>query len=111
MTRSGLFPGPAEPRLPVTTMDLLNMALQKQHLGAWARRLGLSEEALRTARSRGRLSPMIAGALAEDLEQDPAKWIVIAALETERESACRTRMIQRFANAKHWPCPHRPPEP
>lgn len=107
MTRSGLFPGPAEPRLPVTTMDLLNMALQKDHLGAWARRLGMSDEALRTARSRGGLSPMVAGALAKDLGQDPAKWIVIAALETARESACRTRMIQHFAGTDYWPRLHR----
>jgi hypothetical protein len=91
-----------------TTMDLLNMALKTDNLRAWARRLELSEEALRTARSRGRLSPMIAGALAEDLHQDPARWIVIAALETERESACKTRMIRRFAAGAPWPCPHEP---
>ncbi|VTU22059.1 hypothetical protein [Variovorax sp. RA8] len=85
-----------------TTMDLLDKALEQDNLRAWALRLGLSEEALRTARSRGRLSPVIAGALAEDLHLDPAQWIVIAALETERDSACKTRMVQRFR--KSWPC-------
>jgi hypothetical protein len=85
-----------------TTMDLLDKALEQDNLRAWALRLGLSEEALRTARSRGRLSPVIAGALAEDLHLDPAQWIIIAVLETERDSACKTRMVQRFK--KSWPC-------
>ena len=94
---------------PPTTMDLLRMALQKDNLRVWALRLGLSEEALRTARSRGRLSPVIAGALAEDLQLDPAQWIIIAALETERESACKARMIQRFR--KSWPSLREPRDP
>lgn len=95
-------------RRSITTMDLLKMALEKDNLRVWARKLGLSEEALRTARSRGRLSPVIAGALAEDLQQDPAQWIVIAALETERESACKTRMVQRFSATESWPCVREP---
>lgn len=95
-------------RRAITTMDLLKMALEKDNLRVWARKLGLSEEALRTARSRGRLSPVIAGALAEDLQQDPAQWIVIAALETERESACKTRMVQRFSGTESWPCVREP---
>jgi hypothetical protein len=99
-----IFNQPDGPSRASTTMELLNMALKKDNLRAWARRLGLSEEALRTARSRGRLSPMIAGALAEDLQQGPAKWIVIAALETERESACKKRMVQRFATIATCTC-------
>lgn len=100
---TSIFNQPEPTRRATTTMDLLNLALEKDNLRTWARRLGLSEEALRTARFRGRLSPSIAGALAEDLQQDPAKWIVIAALETERESACKTRMVRRFTVAESWP--------
>ena len=84
-----------------STMDLLDLALQQANLGVWARRLGLSAEALRTARTRGRLSPVLAGCLAEELQQDPAKWMVIAALETERHSACKLRMVERFGRL--WP--------
>ena len=75
------------------------MALEKDSLRGWARKLELSEEALRTARFRGRLSPVLAGCIAEDLQQDAAMWIVIAALETERDTACKSRMIQRFRKA------------
>lgn len=103
-----IFNQPVVSPRTTTTMDLLKMALEKDNLRVWARKLGLSEEALRTARSRGRLSPVIAGALAEDLQQDPAKWIVIAALETERESACKTRMVQRFSATESWPFLHEP---
>jgi hypothetical protein len=83
-------------RLP-STMDLLNLALETDTLVGWAHRLGLSSEALRTSRHRGRLAPLIAGALAEALQLDPAKWIVISALESEHKSACRTRMIKYFS--------------
>lgn len=81
---------------PSTTLDLLNLAAQQANLGGWAERLGLSTQALRTARSRGRVAPAIAGALAEELGQDPAHWIVVAALETEKPSACKVRMLKRF---------------
>jgi hypothetical protein len=79
-----------------STMALLRLALASAGLVAWARRLGLSEQALRTARSRGRLSPAIAGALALEMHEDPGVWMVVAALETERESACKTRMQRHF---------------
>ncbi|MBT2324777.1 hypothetical protein J7E62_20785 [Variovorax paradoxus] len=80
-------------------MDLLELALESTNLRALSLALGLSEEALRTARSRRRLSPLLAGSLAEELGQDPVKWIVIAVLENERESVSRTRMLRHF---KKW---------
>ena len=98
---TSVFDSTAWPDGVPSTMDLLDMALEKDNLGAWARRLDLSAEALRTARSRGRLSPVLAGCLAEELQQDPAKWMVIAALETERHSACKRRMVERFRRI--WP--------
>lgn len=79
-----------------TTMELLDAALKKKNSTEWAIQLKLSGNALRTAKHRGNLSPAIAGALAEELGEDPQKWIVIAALESERESACKTRMVKKF---------------
>ncbi|WP_368921469.1 hypothetical protein [Comamonas aquatica] len=79
-----------------TTLELLNAALKVKNASAWAAQLKLSENALRTAKHRGNLSPAIAGALAEELGEDPQKWIVIAALESERESACKSRMVRKF---------------
>jgi hypothetical protein len=96
---------------PATTMDLLSLALERGNVRTWARRLGLSEEALRTARFRGRLSPSVAGALAEELKQDPAKWIVIAALEGDRESACKARMVHRFSAERFLASPGEPRAP
>jgi hypothetical protein len=90
-------PARSRKRQAPSTMDLLNLALETDTLVAWTHRLGLSLEALRTARHRGRLSPVVAGALAEALQQDPAKWMVISALESAHESACRTRMIKYFS--------------
>jgi hypothetical protein len=80
-------------------MDLLALALRKDSLRGWARRLEVSEEALLIAYSRGRLAPVLAGCIAEDLQLDAAMWIVIAALETQRDTACKSRMVQRFSKA------------
>ncbi|WP_313605798.1 hypothetical protein [Comamonas jiangduensis] len=79
-----------------TTLELLNAALKIKNSSAWAAQLSLSENALRTAKHRGNLSPAIAGALAEELGEPVEKWIVIAALESERESACKSRMVRKF---------------
>lgn len=79
-----------------TTLELLNAALKIKSSSAWAAQLSLSENALRTAKHRGNLSPAIAGALAEELGEPVEKWIVIAALESERDSACKSRMVRKF---------------
>ncbi len=79
-----------------TTMNLLDTALEMETISNWTRKLGLSRQALYTARDRGHLSPAIAGALADEIGQDPKEWIVIAALESERESACKDRMIKKI---------------
>lgn len=81
-----------------TTMNLLETALQTQPAPFWTEKLKLSRTTLNTAKSRGHLSPAIAGALAEELGQDVKNWIVVAALESERESACKKRMIKRLTS-------------
>lgn len=79
-----------------TTLDLLDAALKTKNAREWAEKLRLSPNALRTAKHRGNLSPAIAGAIAEELGEPVEKWIVIAALESERESACKSRMVRKF---------------
>lgn len=78
------------------TLDLLDRALSVASVWEWNKRLGLSEQALYSSRRRGNLSPAIAGALAEQMGEDVDRWIVIAALEGERDSACRDRMLERY---------------
>ncbi|MDO8652083.1 MAG: hypothetical protein Q7R66_07830 [Undibacterium sp.] len=81
-----------------STMNLLGHAIEIKGLSEWAATLGLSKRALYTAKDRGHLSPAIAGALAEELGQDVKNWIVVAALESERESACKNRMLKRITS-------------
>jgi len=78
------------------SMNLLDEALTIAKFPEWTKRLGLSGQALYNARDRGHLSPAIAGALAEELGKNPNEWIVIAAMESERDSACKTRMLKRL---------------
>lgn len=82
-----------------TTMNLLQRALKiDDNMAAWTKRLGLSKQALYNAENRQHLSPAIAGALADEIGEDPTPWIVVAALESERDSACKTRMLKRVAS-------------
>lgn len=78
------------------TMNLLDAALSMQPAPYWHERLKLSRNALHTAKTRGHLSPAIAGALAEELGENVNQWIVIAALESERDSSCKQRMLKRI---------------
>ena len=50
-----------------STADLLKKALSKEEMPYWTKKLGLARQTLHTAKVRGRLSPAIAGALAEEL--------------------------------------------
>lgn len=83
-----------------TTMQLLDAAAQQKDLAAWADDLGLTKRSLYTAKYREHLSPAVAGALAEKLGEDVDRWIVIAALESEKDSACKTRMLRRYRREK-----------
>lgn len=82
-----------------TTMHLLEKALAQHPAPYWTKKLNLARTTLATAKVREHLSPAIAGALAEELGEEADKWIVIAALESERDSACKSRMMRRFLGA------------
>lgn len=79
-----------------TTMDLLKKALEIEPAPFWHNELKLSRNALHNAKLRGHISPAIAGALAEKLGENVDRWIVIAALESEKASACKDRMLSRM---------------
>lgn len=69
-----------------TTMDLLDKANDRIPSDAeYARRLGISRTTFAVSRIRGRLSPVVAGALAMEIGEDPEHWIAVAALEAAPE--------------------------
>ena len=80
-----------------TTMNLLTRALDEHPAPYWHKELDLSRNALHTAKERGNLSPAIAYALAEKMGENAEIWALIAAAESERESACKARMQKRLA--------------
>lgn len=79
-----------------STIELLEKALSSQPAPYWTKRLNLARNTLGTSKVRGHLSPAIAGALAEEMGEDAQKWMVIAALESEKDSACKSRMVRKF---------------
>jgi hypothetical protein len=78
------------------TMRLLEKALTIKSGAEWCRELGISVNALGTSKTRGRLSPAIAGAIAESIGEDAIKWIAVAALESDKESNCKAKMMRKF---------------
>ncbi|BEP95675.1 hypothetical protein GmRootA79_40590 [Acidovorax sp. A79] len=84
-----------------TTMNLLAKALEIKSIPEWTADLGLSDKALYNSQYRQHLSPAIAGTMAERIGEDVDKWIVIAALESEKDSACKQRMMTRLKSTHH----------
>ena len=68
------------------SIELLNLALEKQTLSAWARKFNVVPSTFTNAKRAGRLSPALAGNLAIELGESPERWIAIAALEGEKDS-------------------------
>lgn len=82
-----------------TTMDLLSKALALQPSAyAWCNDLGLSKSTIAVAKTRGRLSPVVAGGIAMKLGEDPEHWIAVAALEAEPESTLLQRLRKSQAS-------------
>lgn len=75
-----------------TTMDLFEKALKVKHAAAWAKELNLTRAALSIAKTKGRLSPVVAGNIAIELGENPEHWVAVAALEAEKESPLLKRL-------------------
>lgn len=80
-----------------TTMQLLDRALQLKPAARWADALDLSDSTITQAKKRGRLSPTLAGELADELGEDPRDWITIAALEAEPNTPLKADLLKRLA--------------
>lgn len=80
------------------TMQLLDKALQVKRASHWANELNLSNGTFTMARTRGRLSPVLAGNLAIELGESPEHWIAIAAIEQEKETPLLERLKKSQEN-------------
>ncbi|OWG16899.1 hypothetical protein KDK82_0360 [Delftia sp. K82] len=79
-----------------TTLNLLDRALEVKTAAEWSRLIGVPRAIFTTAKTRGNLSPVVAGEVAAELGEDPQRWIVIAVMETAKESACKTKLMKRL---------------
>lgn len=79
-----------------TSIFLLEQAKKLHPIPYWARILGLHRATLHASEKRGSLSPSIAGALAVHLGHDPLPWIATAALESERDNACKSTVVSHL---------------
>lgn len=76
-----------------STIELLQRALELKSASAWSRAYNITPGAFTNAKKAGRLSPMLAGNIAIDLGENPDHWMAVAALEAERESPLRERLL------------------
>ncbi|WP_288254881.1 hypothetical protein [uncultured Hydrogenophaga sp.] len=83
-----------------STMTLLERALEIKTAPEWARELKLHRNALHNAKQREHLSPAIAFTLAEEMGQDAKEWALIAAAESEKDSACKARMLKTLSKLR-----------
>lgn len=81
-----------------STMDLLNKALTVKRASRWSEELDIDVSTMAQAKKRGHLSPAVAGAIAEKLGENVKNWIVIAALETERDSSVKRHLMTRITS-------------
>jgi len=79
-----------------TTKDLLDRALKMQPAKQWCERYNISQSYFATTKKRGHLSPALAGNIAIDLGEDAKQWMIISALETERENDMNKRLRERL---------------
>lgn len=80
-----------------STLNLLERALEVATMPEWSQRLHVHRNALRNARDSGHLSPVLAGNLALELNEDPAKWITLAVLEGEKASPAKEMLMKRMS--------------
>lgn len=70
-----------------TTIELLDAAISKaESQAALCRELHISGATLTVARGRGRLSPTLAGQIAERIGAPVEHWVAVAALEAAPRS-------------------------
>ena len=81
------------------TMQLLQRALEQYTAAELARRIGVARQTFTNAKATGNLSPAVAGAVADELGEDSMGWVAVAALEAERDSPCKARLINE---AQKW---------
>jgi len=81
----------------LNTMQLLKRALELHTASELARRVGVARQTFTNAKTAGNLSPSVAGAVADEIGEDVISWIAIAALEAERDSVCKARVVRRTA--------------
>ena len=74
------------------SIELLQRALEIKTVSEWGRIFNIAPSAITNARRSGRLSPALAGNFAMELGEEPRDWVMIAALEAERESPLTERL-------------------
>lgn len=81
------------------TLELLDKALEVNPSGAfWCKEMHVARTTLSQARTRGRLSPTVAGNLALLLGGDERYWVAIAGLEAEPDTDLRDTLLSRASN-------------
>lgn len=68
---------------------------------AWGKKLGISRTTVAAARTRGRASPTLAGALAAELGESVEHWVALAALDGEPETPAKSKLMAQLIKVRN----------
>lgn len=83
-----------------STMTLLKQALEVAPIPTWTAKLHLSRDAISNAKSKGHLTPVIAGAMAAELNEDVATWTTLAVIEGAKDSPAKRALVKKLNSVK-----------
>lgn len=82
----------------IDLLEKLSTAHPEQSMRQLSVSLGFNPTTLGTAKSRGQLSPTVAGMIARAMGEDIMYWIAIAGLEAEKQSTKRDQLLKASTN-------------
>ncbi|TAH12282.1 MAG: hypothetical protein EAZ11_06640 [Curvibacter sp.] len=83
-----------------STLNLLERALAIAPMPVWTEKLDVHRNALRNAKNSGHLTPVLAGRLAIELQENPQAWMATAVLEGEKDSPAKRALIKQLEKMK-----------
>lgn len=84
-----------------STLNLLERALAIAPMPVWTEKLDVHRNALRNARNSGHLTPVLAGRLALELQENPQAWMATAVLEGEKDSPAKRALIKQLEKMRN----------
>jgi len=82
----------------IELLDRFTTAHPEESMRQLSVNLGFNPTTLGTAKSRGALSPTVAGMVARAMGEDVMYWVAIAGLEAEKQNPARDKLLRQTSD-------------